>query len=60
MIKLTFKNREYTLSGYNAEASVDDGMIYINGNQNYYHFALNCWAIRQKHSQRMTKMLLFL
>jgi len=40
MITALFKNREFVFSGFNAEASVDDEMIYINGDKNDYQFAI--------------------
>lgn len=40
MITFKFKNQDWTFSGFNCEASVDDGMVYINADKNDYQFSV--------------------
>lgn len=44
MIKFQFKNREFLFSGFNTEASYDDGIVYINGDANDIQFAIELFG----------------
>lgn len=48
MIKFNFQNKEYSFGGFNVEASIDDGMISINGDKNDFQFAIEILGTQPK------------